>query len=145
MGSTVGIQLGTILGFFDGSKKKYNQKNQEKFCFCFVVPEVGFIVTVGSSVGRPDGSKVGCFVVESESAPPLWTFYIADEGDIAIFPNSDQTKVRALLRIQRAIPTYLYIGKNVDANVLSRVQSVNQTADEYSSITQRLNSFQFQF
>ena len=90
-------------------------------------------------------AKVGSFLVESESAPPLWTFYIADEGDIAIFPNSDQTKVRALLRIQRAIPTYLYIGKNVDANVLSRVQSVNQTADEYTNITQRLNSFQFQF
>ena len=90
-------------------------------------------------------AKVGSFLVESESAPPLWTFYIADEGDIAIFPNSDQTKVRALLRIQRAIPTYLYIGKNVDANVLSRVQSVNQTADEYTNITKRLNSFQFQF
>ena len=90
-------------------------------------------------------AKVGSFLVESESAPPLWTFYIADEGDIAIFPNSDQTKVRALLRIQRAIPTYLYIGKNIDSNVLSRVQSVNQTADEYTNITQRLNSFQFQF
>ena len=90
-------------------------------------------------------AKVGSFLVESESAPPLWTFYIADEGDIAIFPNSDQTKVRALLRIQRAVPTYLYIGKNVDSNVLSRVQSVNQTADEYTNITQRLNSFQFQF
>ena len=90
-------------------------------------------------------AKVGSFLVESESAPPLWTFYIADEGDIAIFPNSDQTKVRALLRIQRAVPTYLYIGKNIDSNVLSRVQSVNQTADEYTNITQRLNSFQFQF
>ena len=90
-------------------------------------------------------AKVGSFLVESESAPPLWTFYIADDGDIAIFPNSDQTKVRALLRIQRAVPTYLYIGKNIDSNVLSRVQSVNQTADEYTNITQRLNSFQFQF
>ena len=90
-------------------------------------------------------AKVGTFLVESESAPPLWTFYIADEGDIAIFPNTDQTKVRALLKIQRAIPTYLYIGKNVDANVLSRVESVNQTANEYINITQKLNTFQFQF
>ncbi len=90
-------------------------------------------------------AKVGSFLVESENRPPLWTFLIADEGEIAIFPNLDQSKVRALIRLQRAIPTYLYIGKNVDANVLSRVESVNQTADEYVNITQRLNNFQFQF
>ena len=90
-------------------------------------------------------AKVGSFLVESENRPPLWTFLIADDGEIAIFPNSDQTKVRALIRLQRAIPTYLYIGKSIDANVLSRVESVNQTADEYVNITQRLNNFQFQF
>ncbi len=90
-------------------------------------------------------AKVGSFLVESENRPPLWTFLIADDGEIAIFPNSDQTKVRALLKLQRAIPTYLYIGKDVDANVLSRVESVNKTADEYVNITQRLNNFQFQF
>ena len=90
-------------------------------------------------------AKVGSFLVESENRPPLWTFLIADDGEIAIFPNSDQTKVRALIRVQRAIPTYLYIGKNVDANVLGRVESVNKTADEYVNITQRLNNFQFQF
>ncbi|MAI29479.1 MAG: hypothetical protein CMP38_04635 [Rickettsiales bacterium] len=90
-------------------------------------------------------AKVGNFLVESENRPPLWTFLIADDGEIAIFPNSDQTKVRALIRLQRAIPTYLYIGKSVDANVLGRVESVNKTADEYVNITQRLNNFQFQF
>jgi len=90
-------------------------------------------------------AKVGNFLVESETAPPLWTFFIADEGDIAIFPNNDQTKVRALLKIQRAVPTYLYIGKNVDSNVLSRVESVNKTALEYVNITNKLDDFQFQF
>ena len=84
-------------------------------------------------------AKVGNFLVESETAPPLWTFFIADEGDVAIFPNKDQTKVRALLKIQRAVPTYLYIGKNVDSNVLSRVESVNKTALEYVNITNKLD------
>ena len=85
-------------------------------------------------------AKVGSFLVESETAPPLWTFFIADEGDIAIFPNNDQTKVRALLKIQR-LPTYLYIGKNVDSAVLSRVESVNKTASEYVNITNKLDNF----
>ena len=90
-------------------------------------------------------AKVGTFLVETETAPPLWTFLIADEGEIAIFPNFDNSKVRALSKIQRAIPTYLYIGKNVDSGVLGRVESVNQTADEYVNITNRLNNFQLQF
>ena len=47
--------------------------------------------------------------------------------------------------MQRAIPTYLYIGKNVDSKVLSRVETVNLTAKEYFSLNQRLDSFQKQF
>ena len=46
------------------------------------------------------------------------------------------------MKIQRAIPTYLFIGKSVDSNVLGRVESVNQTANEYVNITKRLDSFQ---
>ena len=45
-------------------------------------------------------AKVGNFLLD-KTAPPLGLFS-ADEGDIAIFPNNDQTKVRALLKIQRA-------------------------------------------
>ena len=90
-------------------------------------------------------AKVGSFLIESETAPPLWTFFIADEGDTAVFLNNEQTKVRALLKIQRALPTYLYIGKDVDSNVLSRVESVNKTASEYVNITKKLDNFQYQF
>ncbi len=90
-------------------------------------------------------AKVGTFLIESESAPPLWSFIIADEGNIAVFPNEENTKVRALIKLQRVIPTYLYIGKNVDSNVLSRVESVNLTAKEYFSLNQRLDDFQKQF
>ena len=90
-------------------------------------------------------AKVGTFLIESESAPPLWSFIIADEGNIAVFPNKESTKVRALIKLQRAIPTYLYIGKNVDSNVLSRVESVNLTAKEYSNLTKKLDKFQMQF
>ena len=70
---------------------------------------------------------------------------MADDGDIAIFTNDDRTKVRALLKLQRAIPTYLSIGKNVDPNVLSRVESVNQAAIDYNSIESKIDEFQNQF
>ena len=90
-------------------------------------------------------AKVGSFLIESETAPPLWSFLIADDGDIAVFPNNKKTKVRALIKIQRAIPTYLFIGKDVDSNVLSRVESVDNAANEYLNITKKLDNFQSQF
>ena len=90
-------------------------------------------------------AKVGSFFIESEPAPPLWARFMADDGDIAIFTNDDRTKVRALLKLQRAIPTYLSIGKNVDPNVLSRVESVNQAAIDYNSIESKIDEFQNQF
>ena len=90
-------------------------------------------------------AKVGSFLIESETAPPLWSFLIADDGEIAVFPNNEKTKVRALIKIQRAIPTYLFIGKNVDSNVLNRVESVDNAANEYLNITKKLDNFQSQF
>ena len=90
-------------------------------------------------------AKVGSFLIESETAPPLWSFLIADDGDIAVFPNNEKTKVRALIKIQRAIPTYLFIGKDVDSNVLGRVESVDNAATEYLNITKKLDRFQSQF
>ena len=90
-------------------------------------------------------AKVGSFLIESETAPPLWSFLIADDGDIAVFPNNEKTKVRALIKIQRVIPTYLFIGKDVDSNVLSRVESVDNAANEYLNITKKLDNFQLQF
>lgn len=90
-------------------------------------------------------AKVGSFLIETETAPPLWSFLIADDGDIAVFPNDEKTKVRALIKVQRVIPTYLFIGKDVDSNVLSRVESVDIAANEYLNITKKLDDFQFQF
>ncbi len=90
-------------------------------------------------------AKVGSFLIESETAPPMWSFLIADDGDIAVFPNNEKTKVRALMKIQRAIPTYLFIGKDVDSNVLSRVEKVDNAATEYLNITKKLDDFQSQF
>ena len=90
-------------------------------------------------------AKVGSFLIETETAPPLWSFLIADDGDVAVFPNNEKTKVRALMKIQRAISTYLFIGKDVDPNVLSRVETVDIAANEYLNLTKKLDDFQFQF
>ena len=55
-------------------------------------------------------AKVGTFLIESESAPPLWSFIIADEGNIAVFPNEENTKVRALINFKELFqPIYILV------------------------------------
>ena len=46
-------------------------------------------------------AKVGSFLIESEPSPPIWAKMTADDGGIAVYPNNDQTKVRALMKLQR--------------------------------------------
>ncbi len=88
-------------------------------------------------------AKVGSsFLIEKEPPPPLWSLYRADDGEMAIFTNDNQNKVRGLIKLNRVIPTYLYIGKKVDSFVLSRVESVNNAASKYLNLEENIDQLQ---
>ena len=72
-------------------------------------------------------------------------FIIADEGKYSCISKYRKYKSSCLNQTSKVIPTYLYIGKNVDSNVLSRVESVNLAAKEYFSLNEKLDDFQKQF
>jgi len=88
-------------------------------------------------------AKVGKgFLIDEEPPPPLWSLYRADDGEMAIFTNDNQNKVRGLIKLNRVIPTYLYIGKEVDSFVLSRVESVNSAASKYLNLEKNIDEIQ---
>ena len=88
-------------------------------------------------------AKVGkSFLIDKEPPPPLWSLYRADDGEIPIFTNESKDKVRGIIRLERVIPTYLYIGKTVDSLVLSRVESVNKAASKYLNLEQNIGKLQ---
>ena len=88
-------------------------------------------------------AKVGKgFLIDEEPPPPLWSLYRADDGEMAIFTNDNQNKVRGLIKLNRVIPTYLYIGKEVDSFVLSRVESVNSAASQYLNLEKNIVEIQ---
>ncbi len=91
-------------------------------------------------------AKIGnSFVIDKEPPPPLWTIFRADDGEISIFTNDENDKVRGLIKLDRVIPTYLYAGKNVDSLVISRVNSVNEAANQYMDLEKNIEKFQNQF
>ena len=88
-------------------------------------------------------AKVGkSFLIDKEPPPPLWSLYRADDGEIPIFTNESKDKVRGIIRLDRVIPTYLYIGKTVDSLVLSRVESVNKAASQYLNLEKNIGKLQ---
>ena len=88
-------------------------------------------------------AKVGkSFLIDKEPPPPLWSLYRADDGEIPIFTNESKDKVRGIIRLERVIPTYLYIGKTVDSLVLSRVESVNKAASQYLNLEKNIGKLQ---
>lgn len=91
-------------------------------------------------------AKIGnSFVIEEEPPPPLWTIFRADDGEISIFTNEKNDKVRGLIKLDRTIPTYLYAGKTVDSLVISRLNSVNSAANEYFDVQKNIKKLQNQF
>ena len=73
----------------------------------------------------------------------MWSLYRADDGEIPIFTNESKDKVRGIIRLDRVIPTYLYIGKTVDSLVLSRVESVNKAASKYLNLEKNISVSKF--
>ena len=91
-------------------------------------------------------AKIGSgFVINKEPPPPLWSIFRADDGEVSVFTNEENDKVRGLIKLNRVIPTYLYASKKVDSLVLSRVKSVNVATDQYLDLERDINKFQTQF
>ncbi len=85
------------------------------------------------------------FVIDKEPPPPLWSIFRADDGEISVFTNKTNDRVRGIIKLNRVIPTYLYAGRNVDSMVLSRVNSVNDAANQYLDLEKNIENFQRQF
>ena len=91
-------------------------------------------------------AKIGNnFIIDEEPPPPLWSIFRADDGEVSIFTNKENNRVRGLIKLDRVIPTYLYAGRNVDSLVISRVDSVNEAADQYLNLEKNIGKFQNQF
>jgi two-component system nitrogen regulation sensor histidine kinase NtrY len=59
----------------------------------------------------------------------------AAQGDIAIFTNSNEDRVRALIRLENIPGAYLYVGRLIDPAVLNHMEKTQEAAKSFEQLS----------
>lgn len=104
------------------------------------LPEAIVIDRVGNIVARSDFA-ISTVVEEI----PEGAFESADKGEVALLASERVDKVRALVRLNQFIGSYLLIEKFVDPRVLLHIASIRQSFDEYTQLEETRSGVQISF
>ncbi len=58
----------------------------------------------------------------------------AKDGEVVVLTNESDDRVRALVRLDGVADNYLFVGRQVDASVLSHVASTREATDKYNQL-----------
>lgn len=76
------------------------------------------------------------FVLEFDPVPAS-ALERARNGEVVILVNEDDDRVRALVRLDQFVDTFLYVGRFVDANVLGHMERTQGAVRQYEQLEQR--------
>jgi len=69
----------------------------------------------------------------------------AKNGEVILMTGSDKDRIRALISLNQFLDAYLYVGRLVDANVLSHINTTESAVNEYSNIQGKRSQLQVSF
>lgn len=81
------------------------------------------------------------FALEFESIPQF-AMAQADEGDVVIMTGGNDDRVRALVKLNNYIGTYLFVGRMIDPQVLSHLASTKEASEDYADLQARYSKLQ---
>ncbi len=76
---------------------------------------------------------------------PDWAFDQARHNQVVVMPNSTGDRVRALVQLDPAVDTFLYIGRLVDPKALAHLDKASSAAKTYQDLENRRSGFQITF
>jgi len=81
------------------------------------------------------------FSLEFEPLPPA-ALREAQKGEVVIITGNFDDRVRALLKLNNYVDTYLYVGRMVDPEVLLHLASTKKASEEYKNLQERYADLQ---
>jgi len=84
------------------------------------------------------------FALEFDPVPG-WALEKAREGEVAVMTNDSEDRVRALVRLDPLVDTFLYVGRFVDASVINHVQRTQEAVAAYVDLEETRWDLQINF
>jgi two-component system, NtrC family, nitrogen regulation sensor histidine kinase NtrY len=84
------------------------------------------------------------FTLEFEPIPES-ALERARQGEVVLMVTDTDDRVRALVRLDRFVDTFLFVGRLVEARVLSHMESAQEAANSYAELEGKRSSLQITF
>lgn len=84
------------------------------------------------------------FSLEFEEIP-YHVMAAANEGDVVVVTGGNDDRVRALVKLENFVDSYLFVGRMVDPEVLSHLDATKQATQDYAALQARYSGLQITF
>lgn len=98
-------------------------------------------VIVFDSDGRVLSRSGLTFSLEFEQVPPH-AIKSADDGEVVVMTAESDDRVRALVKLENFANTYLFVGRMIDPQVLSHLDSTKKATQDYESLEKNYSAMQ---
>lgn len=98
-------------------------------------------VIIFDSSGRVHARSGLTFTLEFEEVPKF-ALDQAALGDVVVMTGGNDDRVRALVKLNGYVDSYLFAGRMVDPKVLAHLNATKQAAESYSNLEERYSSLQ---
>ena len=76
---------------------------------------------------------------------PLDAMEIADSGEVALLTSDTEDRVRAMVRLDAFVDSYLFVGRFVEQRVINHMTRAQDTVSEYKQLEGRRSGIQITF
>ena len=84
------------------------------------------------------------FILDREPVSPE-IMKRARQGEVVIITSETDDRLRAVLKLDRSVDSFLYVGRFVEPNVLEHIEKTQRAAREYEEIEGRRSSIEITF
>ncbi|MEX2455333.1 MAG: PAS domain-containing sensor histidine kinase [Rhodospirillaceae bacterium] len=99
---------------------------------------------VFDGTGRVLASWSLSFVLDREPVPNV-EVERARDGEVVLLTSESDDRVRAVIKLDRLVDAFLYVGRYVEPRVLEHIEKTRRAADEYRNIEGRRSSIEITF
>jgi two-component system nitrogen regulation sensor histidine kinase NtrY len=83
--------------------------------------------------------------VLTEDPVPIWALDRARLGETVLLTGGAEDKLRAIVKLDRFVDAFLYVGRFVDPKVLSHIEKTKRAVAQYENLEGRRSSFEITF